>query len=170
MKEIPLKGLRGVGKFLIIDDDDFEYLTENFSWHIDEDGYAKAWVRKHKKALYPSTSIFAHRVIMGNPEGKEIDHKNGIKLDCRKDNLRIATTQENKMNRTKTIGISKYKGVSPFSKIKPGKKRFRAQIRYNRDLIYLGCFYTEEEAAKVYDKKAKELFGEFAKLNFPEAA
>ena len=29
-----------------------------------------------------------------------------------------------------------------------------------------GYFKTKEEAALVYDKKARELFGEFAKTNF----
>lgn len=32
----------------------------------------------------------------------------------------------------------------------------------------LGQFIDKFEAAKVYDKKALELFGEFASLNFPE--
>lgn len=42
-----------------------------------------------------------------------------------------------------------------------------ACIRYNNKTYNLGRYKTEIEAGKVYDKKAKELFGQFAKLNFP---
>jgi len=34
--------------------------------------------------------------------------------------------------------------------------------------IYLGIFDSDVEAAKGYDQKAKELFGQFARLNFPQ--
>lgn len=40
----------------------------------------------------------------------------------------------------------------------------------NGKTIYLGSYNTSEEAARVYDTKAKELFGDFALLNFPEQA
>jgi len=36
--------------------------------------------------------------------------------------------------------------------------------------IFLGYFDSELDAAKVYDDKARELFGDFAQLNFPEKA
>ena len=39
---------------------------------------------------------------------------------------------------------------------------------YNRRTIYLGLFDDEAEAAKARDRKAYELAGEFAYLNFPD--
>ena len=44
---------------------------------------------------------------------------------------------------------------------------FEVKIRYKRKLKYIGRFKNEIKAAKAYDKKARELFGEFAYLNFP---
>jgi hypothetical protein len=46
---------------------------------------------------------------------------------------------------------------------------FAAAIHVNKLCINLGTYPTAEEAASVYDKAAREHFGEFARLNFPEA-
>ncbi len=43
-----------------------------------------------------------------------------------------------------------------------------AIITPDRLLFYIGCFDKKEDGAKAYDKKAIELFGEFAYLNFEE--
>jgi hypothetical protein len=62
--------------------------------------------------------------------------------------------------------MSKYKGVY-------WEKRYRkwcAAIWFEGRNHYLGSFDVEIEAAKAYDRKAVELFGEFAYLNFPEIA
>ncbi|MBN1125101.1 MAG: hypothetical protein JXA82_08840 [Sedimentisphaerales bacterium] len=48
------------------------------------------------------------------------------------------------------------------------KKYWRTYIRQENRSVYIGKYTTEEEAARAFDKKAKELRGEFACLNFPE--
>ena len=54
-----------------------------------------------------------------------------------------------------------YRGVYPTG------EKFRALIGNKGERESLGTFDTEIEAATVYDKKAHELFGDKARLNFP---
>ena len=58
---------------------------------------------------------------------------------------------------------SKFKGVCFNKQV----KKWQAYIRFNGKLIHLGRYKSELVAAEAYDKKAVELFGEFANLNFP---
>ncbi len=60
-------------------------------------------------------------------------------------------------------GRSKYKGVNPVGT----NGRWFASICRNYKRVYLGTFDTEIEAALAYDTTARELFGEYARLNFP---
>lgn len=68
----------------------------------------------------------------------------------------------------KKNAVSKYVGI-----YKKNSACWCAVIVYRGKVIYLGLFSTndpdcEEKAARAYDEKAKELYGEGAKLNFPE--
>jgi hypothetical protein len=65
-------------------------------------------------------------------------------------------------NKTKLENTtSKYIGVS-----KKGNK-FSAEIKKDKVKYRLGTFATQEEAARARDKKALELYGQDANLNFP---
>ncbi len=55
---------------------------------------------------------------------------------------------------------SKFRGVT-----KQGNK-WKARIRFLNNLVHLGYFKTEIDAALAYDTKAKELFRKYARLNF----
>lgn len=149
MKEIPLTR----GKVAIVDDEDYEYLSQ-WKWYCENSGYARR--------TFNSVSVLMHVLLMNYPEKGQIDHINGNKLDNRRSNLRICSHQENNRNKSKAKGkTSKYKGVW-FDK---SRNRWQAYIDHEYKRYHLGRFKTEIEAAKAYNKKAKELFGQFAKLN-----
>jgi hypothetical protein len=100
---------------------------------------------------------------MNAPKGKIVDHRDRNGLNNTKQNLRLATRSQNNCNTMHRRGSSKYRGVS--REKETGK--WKCKICFNGICIYLGLFEAEEDAARAYDKAAKELHGEFASLNFP---
>lgn len=140
------------GEVAMCDEDRFEEVN-NHNW----------WVSK-KRNRYPKAFIEKKRTKMHSflyPEIKLIDHINRNTLDNRSCNLRETTPQGNSTNRK--TSSKKFKGVSA----KPYYKKYHAKIKHNQKDFFIGSFNTPEEAARAYDKKARELFGEFAYLNFP---
>ena len=146
------------GGTALIDEEDYIRVRE-LSWTTNDRGYVVSWWRKEGK----KGCIYLHALIMETPKGKHTDHKNHNKLDNRKVNLRICTQAENTRNRQILPGFrSKFKGVTKDK----NRNGWRASIYHLGKNIYLGTFDNEIDAAKVYDKKAKELFKEFACINF----
>lgn len=144
----------------IVDKEDYEVLN-NYKWKFSGDGMRR-WASKNGKQF----GILMHRVIMNCPDGKEIDHINRDPLDNRKINLRITNRQGNCWNTGPMLNkTSKYKGVHWNTK----RKRWIAKIYKNKKSYQIGVYRDEIFAAGKYDERAKELFVEFAYLNFPEA-
>jgi hypothetical protein len=105
-----------------------------------------------------------HRLILGIADPKlDVDHRDGDGLNNCRSNLRVATRQQNGSNQRKRANSNTYKGVC-FDK---SRNRWLAGIKVNYKRINLGRFESEIEAAQMYDVAAKELHGEFARLNFP---
>lgn len=102
-----------------------------------------------------------HRSIMNNPEGLVVDHINGDKMDNRKYNLRACSVKENVRNSKPQAGTSIYKGVS----YDASRCKYTAGIKVDKVHKFLGRYDLEIDAAEAYDRTAKELFGEFARLN-----
>jgi hypothetical protein len=92
-----------------------------------------------------------------------MDHINGILADDRWVNLRVVTQRQNCMNKARhSNNESGYKGVAA------NGNGWRAAIRLDGKTIWLGTFRTTTQAARAYDWAAARLYGEFARLNFPE--
>lgn len=140
-------------KYFKVDNEDFDKLKD-INWSL-----------RHGKYPYFKNYGGVHRYIMNPPDDMVVDHINGDTLDNRRSNLRICTQQQNSFNAKPSSTItSSLKGVH-WSSIKRG---WISQIFYNGKQYNLGKYATEEEAGRAYDVKAKELFGEFAWLNFKD--
>lgn len=161
MREIPLTQ----GKVALVDDEDFE-LVSRYKW----------WLHRVKCTAYAITGrtgrankqVFMHRLILGAATGQQCDHRNSNGLDNRRSNLRACTHQQNQQNRRKQRQRSGKPCSSRFKGVCWQKEHrcWRVHITHNGNVMHLGYFHSEHDAARAYDAKATELFGEFALLNF----
>ena len=154
-REIPLTQ----GYVAIVDDDMYEYLMQ-WKWT-----YSNGYAVRADKSGWSRGQVLMHRVVAQAPDGIDVDHKDLDRLNCTRENLRLASRSQNGANRPATKrNTTGYKGVQPSGNAY--KRPYRAEIRFLGKNIYLGSFETAEEAARAYDAKAVELFGEFAYTNF----
>jgi len=133
------------GLWAVVDAVDFERLSQ-YCWYASPSGGGKMYARRNTK----TGTILMHREIMHTPKGMEVDHKDLDGLNNRQDNLRNCTRGQNEYN----------KG--------PHGDKWQAKLKHKGVTYLPGTFDDEIEAAKARDRKAYELEGEFAYLNFPE--
>lgn len=146
-------------RMAIVDDEDYDWLMQ-WKWYFHK-GYAQRSIVRRKAHM--------HRIILNAPQGMEVDHINGNGLDNRRANLRLATRQQNGQNQRKAHNkTSRFKGVTWNKRNNKWQCAFWMPKPVNK-YIYLGLFSDEIEAAKLYDRYAREHFGEFARLNFPDS-
>lgn len=108
------------------------------------------------------TTQSLHRFLAGFPV---TDHINGNGLDNRRANLREVTKSENNRNRRRGLdNTSGYKGVTWVKR----DHRWQARIHTQQRRLSLGVYRTAEEAARAYDAAARQFYGEYAALNFPQ--
>lgn len=109
--------------------------------------------------------VYLHRVIMGDPRGLMVDHRDRDTLNCRDDNLRIATTGQNRANagrvRRNSSGL---KGVTWHK----SSGKWLSTITKDGIRYYLGLYQHKKRAAVAHDRAALALHGQFAGLNYPE--
>lgn len=107
-----------------------------------------------------------HRLIAGARATQVVDHRDGNGLNNLPSNLRLTDAMGNVRNqRPQRNHSTPFKGVA----VHRETKRFEAYIRVNSVKRHLGLFRDPIIAARTYDAAALDAFGEFARLNFPEA-
>lgn len=152
VRHIPL----GNGLFATVDAADYEELSK-YRWYASPHGriiYARC--RTKRKEWY------MHRMILRPRKGAIVDHIDGNGLNNRRCNLRICTHHQNQANRGPCGGASRFIGVFR------NRNKWQAGMQSRGERFYLGLFEDEVEAAKARDRKAYELHGSYAYLNFPE--
>lgn len=149
------------GKFAIIDDVDFEKVG-HFKWHALKARQENFYAARNVGKGLNRTLVLLHDELLGI---KNVDHKNGDGLDCRRENLRPATSQQNSQAfRRKISGTtSQFRGVSWCNR----DQKWVAHIGIGRKQFHLGYFVYEDAAAWAHDAvaKANGFFQE--SLNFP---
>ena len=131
----------------------------------------KYWyVSRRSRPGRMAPKIFLHRLILARIFPKlaiaisslMADHINGDGLDNRRENLRVTTRTQNRHNSgPDRNSMSNYRGVH----WNENRRQWVARIRTNKKDYFLGYFDDKHAAARAWNNKATELYGEFAKLN-----
>ena len=159
-KTIPLTR----GRVAIVDEEDYKRLSA-YKWRANGQEYTYALTAISVDGKQKSVPM--HRMIMGVEYASHsvyVDHRNGDTLDNRKDNLRLCNNHENQGNSKPRGGVSKYRGVC----WNRTRQKWQANIKVYYRQKHLGHFDDEEDAARAYDRAARQHFGDFARCNFDE--
>ena len=153
IRRIPL----GHNLFAMVDPADYEELNQH------------KWCASHKSGrIYAlrrtkgGRMVYMHRQIMRASKGTVVDHIDHNTLNNRRCNLRLVTPEQNYANVGPRGSSSGYVGVHRCC------NKWEAGITCRGIYHYMGRFDDPVEAARARDRKAYELHGPHAYLNFPE--
>ena len=128
-------------------------------------GYLRCRLRQNNEyqCVYIHRAVAQAFVTATSEDQNEVDHIDKDKSNNCVSNLRWATRSQNNSNISESRHKnkpSKYKGVTLLK-----NKRWRARVVKDKKEYHIGSYEHEIDAAKAYNTKALELFGEFACLN-----
>lgn len=147
--------------FVQIDDEDYDLLN-GYNWYACKSGnflYARTYFNEGEERK----SIFLQHLIVGKPpKGKRILFKDKNPLNCQKANIEFVS-----------YGQAAHYFYKKSKKSKNAQEQFRgvvvqyvARIKFNNKILVLGSFENERDAAQAYNRKALELYGDKAVINY----
>jgi hypothetical protein len=134
--------LGGSGNYRALIDAEDAAVVVQFRWYR-QAGYAYTPLMREGRQI----NLRMHRMLMGLGPGDdlEVDHINFDRLDNRRCNLRVVTSQQNDQNRRSCSGSSsRFRGVSR----DPRRPRWRAIVGLNGKQINCGSYDDELDAAR----------------------
>ena len=153
VRRIPL----GNNLFATVDARDYKWVSQ-YKWCASNKSGMIYAVRRTKEGRM----VYMHREIMEAPKGLFVDHIDHNTLNNRRCNLWICTPEQNYANAGPRGSGYGYVGVHRSA------HKWVAEITCRGVYYYLGLYDDPVEAAKVRDRKAHELHGARAYLNFPQ--
>lgn len=144
-------------------------LVLSFKWYLGKGGYPIAYGSNNDMKINVGKGIKLHQLLYNRFSetrplgtivgGYVIDHINRNKLDNRLENLRMCSQKQNSYN-TSRRRKDKFKGVSK------NKNSWCSRITKDGQTYVIKNIASEEEAAKIYDLMAEDLFGQYAGKNY----
>lgn len=131
-RRVPINGRNGVVGTAKVDADDYEAVSAH-RWHLSRGGYAMTNIPHSIGRGHWAM----HRLIMGFPKDREVDHKNRVRLDNRRANLRVCESWQNSQNRGES-------GVS-FDKV---MNKWRALVWWRGHRLMMGTYVTKSDALR----------------------
>jgi hypothetical protein len=141
------------GRCFKIDESDFNLVSAN-GWHVRKDGYVQWRIN--------SKTVYLHRLLLGAPDGMDVDHINGDRSDNRRSNLRLLTRSENIRHLNHAPRAKS--GFWGVTKVPSG--RWAAANRRNGVPKCLGTHDSPELAAKARDAFLDEINDTVTPRNF----
>lgn len=140
----------GKGKFeeVMVSPEDYIHYSQWKGWQLNHPkGYAGRTIRKPEdKSKF--RIVYMHRLIANAPDGVEVDHINGDRLDNRRENLRLSNRSNNLLNKR----VASSKSTTGYIGVEVHRDKFTARINIMGKRTYIGTFNTASEASNAYQQ------------------
>ena len=143
------------GEVALVDDADYEHLSGYKWFYRGERGGKQGYGTRHGGKDDPARTIYMHRQIMQPPPGHAVVFLNGDRLDCRRENLRIVTTEESRLHhRVRKDCETGHKGVRYNRKA----HTYSVDIIVDGQMLRVGTFLSWEHAIQAREEAEKKYF------------